>query len=100
MKFVVTWTVRAGGSAEDIEAALKRSLEVLAKWTPTTSPQAIVIRADGQGGFGIFETDDAAAVLRDVAIFGPFLEHNVYPVLDIEQGVGVFQSAIEFRASI
>ncbi len=34
MKFVVTWTERAGGSAAENEASVARFLDVLSKWSP------------------------------------------------------------------
>jgi hypothetical protein len=36
---------------------------------------------------------------RDCAIFRPYLDLTVYPVLDIEQGVAALQAGIDFSES-
>lgn len=100
MKYVVSWTVRPSGSAQENEAAAKRTMEVFGKWAPSTTVHQFVARIDGAGGFSVGETDDAAALARDLAIFSPYLEFTVYPVLDIEQGAAAIVEAIGFRDSI
>jgi hypothetical protein len=100
MKYLIEWKNRGGGSAQEILASGKRSLEVFGKWTPSTTVHQFLSRVDGSGGFAVVECDDPADVARDCAIFAPFLEVGVYPVLDIEQGVAVQQAAIEFNDSI
>jgi Protein of unknown function (DUF3303) len=100
VKYVITWSPRAGGSAEENEAAVKRSLEVYSKWSPRATVHQFVTRLDGQGGFAVLEADDPAVIARDSAIFTPYLEFGVYPVLDIDQAMGIIQEGIEFRASV
>jgi hypothetical protein len=39
-------------------------------------------------------------IARDTAIFGPFLNFNVYPVLDSQETTRIVNEAIEFRRSI
>jgi len=96
MKYVIEWHPRAGGSSAENLATTKRSLEVLAKWTPGGTTHQFVSRLDGAGGFSVVETDDPAVVARDCAIFTPFLEVTAYPVVDIEAAVGVLQEAVDF----
>jgi hypothetical protein len=96
MKYVIEWHPRGGGSSAENLATTKRSLEVLAKWTPGGTVHQFVSRVDGGGGFSIMETDDPTVVARDCAIFAPFLELTVHPVLDIETGVGVLHDAVDF----
>lgn len=102
MKYVVSWKPRAGGSAADNEAGVKRSLAVFGKWTPDARStfHQFVTRLDGEGGFAVIETDDPASVLDGPAKFGPFFEFTVIPVVDVNESIGLVNEAIEFRDSI
>ena len=102
MKFVVTWTERAGGSATENEAAAARFLELLSKWSPPSDQtfHQFVVRADGRGGFAVVETDNLAGIALSNFKFDPFLEFAVYPVLDVEEATGLVAEAAEFRKSI
>ena len=99
MKYVLEWNVPKGGAAEENLSSVKRSLEVLSKWTPGWNILQFVARVDASGGFAVGETDDPAALARDCAIFRPYLDLVVYPVLDIEQGVAALQAGIDFNES-
>ena len=102
MKFVVTWTARAGGSAAENEAAVARFLELFSKWSPPSDQtfHQFVVRADGRGGFAVIETDNLASLALGNFKFDPFLEFAVYPVLDVQEGAGLVAEAVEFRKSI
>jgi len=39
-------------------------------------------------------------IARDTAVFGPFLDFNVYPVMDSQEGTRIATEAIEFRRGI
>jgi hypothetical protein len=97
MKYVLEWKPRSGGSAQENLASMKRSLEVFNKWTPSMTVHQFVSRVDGQGGFAVGESDDPAAVARDCAIFSPFLDFAVHPVLDIQEGVAALGAAVDFN---
>ena len=99
MKYVLEWTNRAGGSGQKNVASLKRSLEVFGKWTPSANMLQFVHRVDGRGGFAIAETDDPAALAKDCAIFSPYLDFTLHPVLDIEQGAAALQAAVDYNQS-
>ncbi len=99
MKYVLEWKPRAGGSAEENLASLKRSLEIFGKWQPSMTVLQFVSRVDAQGGFGVGETDDPAALARDCAIFSPFLDFTVHPVIDVGDGVAALASAVDFNES-
>lgn len=96
MKYVVSWTLRPGLSEE----AGERLLAVFSKWSPTTDILQFVGRVDGNGGFAIQETDDPEAILRDVSPFLPWLDTQVFPVVDIQDTARVLAEANEFRASV
>lgn len=102
MKFLVAWTVRSGGSAQDNEDALERSLAVFSKWSPPSDSvfTEFVQRLDGQGGFAVVETDNPKSVLDGPAKFAPYLEFTVTPVIDVMEGVAVASEAIAFRKGI
>ena len=97
MKYVLQWTTRPGGSAEENVTSLQRSLEVLSKWTPSTTIHQFVAKVDGSGGFAVGETDDMAVLARDCAIFTPYVDIDVHPVLDMEQGAAALGAGIEFN---
>ncbi len=99
MKYVLQWIGRQGGSAQENLATLKRSLEVLSKWTPSTTVHQFVSRVDGEGGYAVVETDDPAELAKDCAIFSPFLDFELYPVLDIQEGAATLQAAVDYNES-
>jgi hypothetical protein len=59
-----------------------------------------VSRADSAGGFAVVETDNAADLIDTTSKFAPFADYEIYPVVDIADGVRVSQEAIAFRESI
>ena len=77
-----------------------RNLEVFGEWTPAAPPQLMPTRLDGQSGFGVPETDDPAAPARNVAIFAPYLQFTVHPVIELELAVPVVGQAIALSASV
>ena len=97
MKYVLAWTTRPGGSAQESLAATKRSLEVFSKWQPSTTVHQFVSRVDARGGFAVGETDDPAALAKDCAIFSPYLDIEVHPVVDIQEGTAILTQAVDFN---
>jgi len=101
MKYVLAWKNRSGGSAAENEASAERVLDLVSKWAP--DPDATihqsVLRIDGQGGFAVGESDNPADFLRAVAIFSPFAEYTVYPVIDFDEGVQAVTEAVQWRKS-
>jgi hypothetical protein len=102
MKYVMTWTPRFSGSAEDNEAAARRGLELFSKWQQPASTKFLqfVGRVDGSGGFAVVETDNPADLLDGAGKFGPVNEFQIYPVVDIADWVRAAQDGVEFRESI
>ena len=99
VKYVLQWTTRSRGSGQENLATMKRSLEVLSKWTPSATMLQFVSRVDGRGGFAVAETDDPTALARDCAISSPFLDFELYPVLDIQEGAATLQAAVDYNES-
>jgi hypothetical protein len=102
MKFVVTWTARAGGSAAESEEAARRSLEVFSKWSPPAglTIHQFVVRLDGGGGLLVGEADDPKALADGPAKFAPWFEFTTIPVIDVTEGVTIANEAIAFRDSV
>jgi hypothetical protein len=100
MKFVLTYTYRDGGSAADREADAKRGLQLLSKFEPSVQISEWVDRVDGNGGFAVFEADDAGPMLKDIAIWAPFFEFNLYPVMNTMEATPLQQEAVDFRDTI
>lgn len=100
MKFVLTYTTRDGGSLAEREAADKRGLQLLSKFQPSIQFSEWVDRVDGQGGFAVFEADDAAPMMKDIAIWAAMFHFELYPVLDVLESTALQQEAVDFRDSI
>jgi hypothetical protein len=102
MKFVLAFTNRTGGSGEDAEEAQERAMQLLAKFQPSQSAtiHQWVTRCDGGGGFSVVETDNAEDLLHDLSIWSPYIDFQVYPVVDVMEASAVQRKAIEFRKSV
>ena len=99
MKYVVAWTFKWNGTASENEASFRRALEVYSKWTPPagTTFHQFVSRLDGSGGFAVTETDNPMDLADAPSKFGIFAEYQIYPVVDIAEGIQVFQEGVKFR---
>jgi hypothetical protein len=102
MKYMVSWTTRANGSAADAEKDAKRAMQVFSKWSPPANLQMLqfVSRLDGQGGYALCETDDPAALIDGPAKFSAFNTFDITPVMDIMEAVPHMQEGIDFLDSI
>jgi Protein of unknown function (DUF3303) len=102
MKCVVAWKLRYDGSAAENEASAARALEVYSKWTQAseTTIHQFVLRVDGQGGFAIQDSEDLASLALSLAKLTPYLEVEVFPVLDVGEAMPLVTEAIEFRNSV
>jgi len=92
MKYVITWTNR-----DQTPDDSKRLLAAFAAWKPAASNiLQFVSRVDNGGGLSIVETDDPANLLRDTSKFSAWLDFTIYPVIDVQDAVPVFNEALEF----
>jgi hypothetical protein len=76
--FNLTWEFN-----ENSEEEIQRSLGFFSQWKP---PEGFEFKgfwgyADGSGGTAIVEVDDATAIARATAPFGPWIRFNIRPVL-------------------
>jgi Protein of unknown function (DUF3303) len=99
MKFVVSITFRLNGYAAENEVAARRILDMYSKWAAPASMtfHQFVARVDGGGGFCVMDTDNPADLMEITSKFAPFADYEIYPVVDIADGVRVLQEAAEFR---
>jgi Protein of unknown function (DUF3303) len=102
VKFVLTFTTRAGGSEVDRFEAAQRAQDLLSKWQPSKAAtiREWLTRCDGNGGFCVLETDSATELLKDLSTWSSFIEFNVYPVVDIAESTPIQAEALEARAAI
>jgi hypothetical protein len=102
MKFVTTWTFRAGGSAKENEDSARRLLELYSKWQPPAGLtfHQMVGRLDSGGGFAVSETDNPADIVDATSKFAPYADYQIYPVADIAETVQAAHEAVNFRESI
>lgn len=102
MKYVVSWTPRAGGSAEENEQLVERSLAAFAKWSVPADATFLqfLSRLDGGGGYAVVESDNPASIADGPSKFGTFFEFTVVPVVDVTEGVSLAQQGVEFRRAV
>jgi Protein of unknown function (DUF3303) len=100
MKFVLEYSTRDEGSVAEREQAEKRSMQLLSKFQPQVQISEWVNRLDGDGGFAVFESDDGAQILHDLAIWAPLLQFRLHPVIDSISSAAPIQEAIDFRDSV
>ena len=100
MKFVLTYEWREGGSERERDAAEKRSMQLLSKFEPSVQIHEWVDRIDGNGGFAVLESDDAATMTRDIAIWTSLLRFELHPVIDVADAVPAQQEGLDIRDSV
>lgn len=102
MKFVLEYTDRVHGTVDDNIAAAESAQKLLSNWTPnpTATIHQWVQRCDGGGGFAVLETDDAGALYKDLAVWNPWIEFKVHPVLDILDATPLTDEAIATARSV
>jgi Domain of unknown function (DUF3303) len=96
MKFVLSYTLREGGSVEERVTGGEAAQKLLANWAPsdTATIHQWVQRCDGNGGFAVLENDNQADLFRDLAVWAPWLDFEVVPVLDIADATPITQEAL------
>jgi hypothetical protein len=101
MKYLVSWTPRAGSSGAEAEADEKRSLQLFGKWSPPADAtfHQFVSTLTG-GGYAVVETDNPLSVAEGPAKFGAYFDFKVEPVVDIMEIIPLGQEAIDFHDSI
>jgi hypothetical protein len=102
MKYVMTWTPRLNGSAEENDAAARRGLDLFAKWQPPASStfHAFVARLDAGGGFAVVETDNPVDLLDGTSKFATLNDFQLYPVVDLPDWVKSAQEGVALRDSV
>ena len=102
MKYMLSWTTRVTGTAAENEQSTKRALQLYQKWTPLSGLQILawVARIDGEGGYALVETDDAATIADISGKFGPLLVSQVHPVMEMADWAQVVGAGIEWRGSV
>jgi hypothetical protein len=102
MKFVLEYSDRSTGSVADNLAAAESAQKLLSNWTPspTATIHQWVQRCDGGGGFAVIETDDAAAMYKDLATWSPWNQFQIHPVLDILDATPLADEALAIARSV
>ena len=98
MKYVVSWETRPNATEE----TAARSLQVFGKWTPNEGStfKEFLSRVDGRGGYAVVETDDPSLILRDTALFSPFFDFKVDPVLEVADATAIEMETVEHLRTI
>ena len=95
MLFHFTWT-RRDGVGEDGD---ERILKILESFQPAEG-QTIhmwVERADGNGGYGLIETDDPSVLASGPPIFAPFFDFDIEVVLQHDEAIEILREAVATR---
>jgi hypothetical protein len=97
MLLAVTYRPKASISEQDE----KRSFGLFTSWTP---PQGFEFKAHyvtGSGkGIAIVEASSAAVVLEAMAPWGPYLDFDSEPCVDVAESVPITQKVYAWRDSI
>lgn len=98
MLFAVSFTPRPGSSEERD----KRTLKLFTNWKPPAGYEfkSLYDYADGDGGIAIVEAASAEALLEAHAVWAPFFEFRIRPIVDSEKAVPIFQKANAWRDTI
>jgi hypothetical protein len=101
-KFLLSWTFRSGGSAQQTHEDGKKLLDVFAKWSPPADEtfHEFLARIDGQGGYAVISTDNVNGIAEGLAPFTPWLDYQLVPVMEIADGVAIVAAAAQMRDSI
>ena len=93
MFFLVTWDF-----TDTSDEMQRRTLDLFSKWQPGPATfQGFYGYATGDGGFGIVEANDAAALARTVAPWTPWLSFEARPILPIEESVAINGEGLAWR---
>jgi hypothetical protein len=101
MKFVIAYTPRSGGTAAENVADGESAQKLLSSWAPSGTIREWVQRCDGDGGFAVVENDNATDLFRDLGTWTPWLEFQVFPVVDLNEGTNsVVQETLATARSV
>ena len=101
MKYVIGWKRKRHGTMAEYEEGQRRALALLRQWK---RPEAVtihqwVVRAGGDGGYAVIETEELAAVHEATRVFSG-LNFSIEPVLDIDVALAAAGQALEWRDSV
>ena len=91
MEFMLMASIRPSVTPEQ----RRELLRVFSKWQPPqgVTMTSLYVAADERHSFGLFESDNAAAIGEIPATFGDYLEFQVYPVVPAEEGAAFMGKA-------
>jgi hypothetical protein len=101
MKYVLAYKARTSDTAKGNLDASRSAQKLLTSWQPH-APEGIsewLQRVDGTGGFAVVQTDDAAALFKDMSTWSPWLEFEVIPVIDLADATAMTEAAIQAAAA-
>jgi len=98
-KFLVTWQFRRGGSGSEVHQDTKDMLDQFVNWQPPADEtfHQFLVRVDGKGGAAVVETDNVAGFGQATALFGPWVDYDIEPVVDVTEGLALMQEGINRR---
>jgi len=101
MKYLVSMTFLRNGSVAENKAAQKELLDLYAKWQPPAGMtiHEFLSRCDSGGAFTVVETDNAADLMGVTSKFAYFADYQIYPVVEVADGVQAAQEAFAFLGS-
>ncbi|MGO9560896.1 MAG: DUF3303 domain-containing protein [Acidimicrobiales bacterium] len=101
-KYVLSWTLRQVGTAQQNHEDAKTLLAAFAKWQPPADQNWLQFlqRVDGRGGVAVLETDNPAGILGEVSKFETWNEFDLVPVIDITESIPLAAAGVEFRESV
>jgi hypothetical protein len=93
MLFLVTWDF-----TDTSDEMQRRTLELFSKWQPGPATfHGFYGYATANGGIGIVEAADAAALARTCAPWTPWLKFDAKPILPIQESTAINGEALAWR---
>lgn len=101
-KYLVSWKLRLGGTAQQNHEDGKKLLDAFGKWQIPSDQNFLqfLARVDATGGYAVVETENPAGLIDAPSKFGTWLEFDVTPVVDIMDNVAAAAAGAEFRESV
>jgi hypothetical protein len=97
MRFLITWALNETAASEADQA---RILALFSKWQPPAPLQEWSGFADGSGGMGLVETDDAEVLAAMTEVWTPWLTFDIKPLVPIERTAATMAEAAAFRSAV
>jgi len=96
-KYLIIWKVVNSRIPDDMETHLKRAIklsQMVQESMKAGKTKEWGTRPDGTRGYSVFEGSETDLAL-EAAKYGPLFEYEVYPILTVDQWMGILKGAAQ-----